>query len=306
MRLYNKILKKIKKILYNLRSKKISKFLRDILNKKKIYIVDIGAGHRFLPTLLNFDGVSKIAMIDPNDNLNLSYSNFIKILDYPENVEKFFFGISSKTGKIKYFKAAVSTGSTVVDIFRKSKKNNVKLDKKYFGKKKLTTIQVYSYDDFKFLFFNKSPDIVKIDVEGFEIPILESLLKKNTPILIEVEVNINHKLYANTFTDVNRLLTNKKYKMYTGYMVYGNYFNNLSSNNPYALGDYDNPKLRSPSEQMDCIYINKNINTEKAVCILIGYGLILEAKNLFDKILKKIPNDRIVKYNSFFKNQLNL
>ena len=25
-----------------------------------------------------------------------------------------------------------------------------------------------------------------------------------------------------------------------------------------------------------------------------------------DYILKKIPNDRIVKYNSFFKNQLNL
>lgn len=94
--------------------------------------------------------------------------------------------------------------------------------------------------------------------------------------------------------------------MYTGYIVYNDNFNNLSSNNPYSSGDYDNPKFRSPSEQMDCIYINKKICSEKAVCILIGYGLILEAKNLFDKISKKIPNNRFFKYNSFFKNQLNL
>jgi FkbM family methyltransferase len=306
MNTFIKFLRKLKKFFYILRSKKISKLLRKILGQKKIYIVDIGAGHRFLPTLLNFDGVSKIAMVDPNSNLNLSYQNFIKVLDYPENISRFLFGIGDKTKKVKYFKTAISTGSTIVDIFKKAKKNNIKLDKKYFGKKNLTTIQVYSYDDFKYFFFNKGPDVVKIDVEGFEIPVLESLLKKNTPVLIEIEVNINHSLYPNTFTEVNNLLIKKKYKMYTGYVVYRNYLKNLSSNNAYSAGDYENPKFRSPSEQMDCIYINENINTEKAICILIGYGLLHEAKNLFDKIKKRIPINRYIEYNSFFKNELNL
>jgi FkbM family methyltransferase len=306
IKIVSKILRKIKKILYISRSKKISKLLRNILGKKKIYIVDIGAGHRFLPTLLNFDGVSKIAMIDPNDNLNLSYNNFIKILNYPQNVTKFLFGISNKTEKIKYFKTKISTGSTVVDIYKNAKKNKIKLDKKYFGEKKLSSIQVYSYDDFKTNFFNKIPDVVKIDVEGFELEVLESLLKKNTPTVIEIEVNINHPLYPNTFTKINNLLVGKKYKMSTGFMVYRNSSKNLSNNNPYTCGDYENPKFRSPSEQMDCIYINENIKTEKAVCILIGYGLQAEAKKLFDKISKKIPKDNFVKLNTFFKKECKL
>tara|TARA_B110000977_G_scaffold175638_1_gene230541 strand:- start:22316 stop:23236 length:921 start_codon:yes stop_codon:yes gene_type:complete len=306
MHIFTKILRKIKKIIYISRSKKIAKLLRKILGKKRIYIVDVGAGHRFLPTLLNFDGVSKIAMIDPNDNLNLSYKNFIKILDYPQNITKFSLGISNKTKKIKYFQTKVSTGSTMVNIYKNAKKNKIKLDEKYFGEKNLSIIQTYSYDDFKSNFFNKIPDVVKIDVEGYEEQVLKSLLKKNTPIVIEIEVNINHSLYSNTFTKINNLLIKKKYKMCTGFMVYRNPLKNLSSNNPYTLGDYENPKFRSPSEQMDCIYINENIKTEKAVCILIGYGLQFEAKKLFDKISKKIPKNRIEIYNTFFKQDCKL
>jgi len=306
MHIFTKILRKIKKNIYISRSKKIAKLLRKILGKKRIYIVDVGAGHRFLPTLLNFDGVSKIAMIDPNDNLNLSYKNFIKILDYPQNITKFSLGISNKTKKIKYFQTKVSTGSTMVNIYKNAKKNKIKLDEKYFGEKNLSIIQTYSYDDFKSNFFNKIPDVVKIDVEGYEEQVLKSLLKKNTPIVIEIEVNINHSLYSNTFTKINNLLIKKKYKMCTGFMVYRNPLKNLSSNNPYTLGDYENPKFRSPSEQMDCIYINENIKTEKAVCILIGYGLQFEAKKLFDKISKKIPKNRIEIYNTFFKQDCKL
>lgn len=306
MHIFTKILRKIKKIIYISRSKKIAKLLRKILGKKRIYIVDVGAGHRFLPTLLNFDGVSKIAMVDPNDNLNLSYKNFIKILDYPQNISQFSLGISNKTKKIKYFQTKVSTGSTMVNIYKKAKKNKIKLDEKYFGEKNLSIIQTYSYDDFKSNFFNKIPDVVKIDVEGYEVQVLKSLLKKNTPIVIEIEVNINHSLYPNTFTKINNLLIKKKYKMCTGFMVYRNPLKNLSSNNPYTLGDYENPKFRSPSEQMDCIYINENIKTEKAVCILIGYGLQFEAKKLFDKISKKIPKNRIEIFKTFFKQDYKL
>lgn len=122
MNIFSKIFRKIKKKIYISRSKKIAKLLSKILGTEKINIVDLGAGHRFLPTLLNFDGVSNIAMVDPNSNLDLSYKNFIKNLDYPKNVTKFSFGISNKTEKIKYFKTKISTGSTMVDIYKNAKK----------------------------------------------------------------------------------------------------------------------------------------------------------------------------------------
>ena len=301
MNIFSKIFRKIKKKIYISRSKKIAKLLSKILGTEKINIVDLGAGHRFLPTLLNFDGVSNIAMVDPNSNLDLSYKNFIKNLDYPKNVTKFSFGISNKTEKIKYFKTKISTGSTMVDIYKNAKKNKIKLDKKYFGEKNLSFIQTYSYNNFKSIFFNKTPDIVKIDVEGFEVQVLMSLLKKNSPTIIEIEVNINHPLYTNTFTKINNLLTRKKYKMSTGFMVYRNHLKNISTNNPYTFGDYENPKFRSPSEQMDCIYINENIKSEKAICMMIGYGLQAEAKKLFDKISNKIPKKRFEILNTFFK-----
>ena len=301
MKFLNRIKKKLKKIRYISKSKKISKFLYKILGNKKIYIVDIGAGHRFLPTLLNFDGVSKIAMVDPNDNLDLAHKNFTKILNHPQNVKKFSFGISDKTKKIKYFKTTVSTGSTFIDVYKKKKKKNVILDKDYFGEKKISLMQTYSFDDFKKKFFNKNPDVIKIDVEGFEVPILKSIIKKNRPMIIEVEVNINHPIYSNTFTKINNLLEKKKYKMSTGYMVYKNQLKNLSSNNPYTSGDYENPSYRSPSEQMDCIYVNENIKSEKAICILIGYGLLFEAKKLLNLIPKKIAKKNYNMLKNFLK-----
>ena len=122
MFILNKFLKKIKKSNYLSRSKKISKLLKELIGNNKIGIVDIGAGQRYLPTLLNFDGISKIAMIDPNKNLNWAYKNFIRLLNYPNNVEKFQFGISNKTKKMKYYKAKRSTGSTFIDIYKKAKK----------------------------------------------------------------------------------------------------------------------------------------------------------------------------------------
>ena len=49
------IKKKINRKIFILRSKKIALALRKVLKKPIIGIVDIGAGHRYLPILLNFD-----------------------------------------------------------------------------------------------------------------------------------------------------------------------------------------------------------------------------------------------------------
>ena len=130
------IRKKINRKIFISRSKKISLEFRKIFKKPVIGIVDIGAGHRYLPILLNFDGVSKIAMVDPNKSLDWSYHNFKRIIRYPQNLLKFNFGIGNKSIKKKYFVTKTLTGSTFIDIYNISKKNKIKLNKEYFGEKK--------------------------------------------------------------------------------------------------------------------------------------------------------------------------
>ena len=82
---------KINRISYISRSKKISLALKKILKSQIIGIVDIGAGQRYLPVLLNFDGISKIAMVDPNKSLDWSAKDFKKIIKYPENIYQYNF-----------------------------------------------------------------------------------------------------------------------------------------------------------------------------------------------------------------------
>ena len=53
----HKVISHFKRILYKIKSKKISKILKKILPKDKIQIYDIGAGLRYLPTLLKFDRI---------------------------------------------------------------------------------------------------------------------------------------------------------------------------------------------------------------------------------------------------------
>lgn len=298
----NKFLNKIKKSNYLSRSKKISKLLKELIGNNKIGIVDIGAGQRYLPTLLNFDGISKIAMIDPNKNLNWAYKNFIRLLNYPNNVEKFQFGISNKTKKMKYYKAKRSTGSTFIDIYKKAKKQNEKLDKDYYGEKNETKVQSYSFNDFVKKFFFKNPDIVKIDVEGFEASIIKSIFKSYNPFLIEIELNVNNRIYSNTFNEINNILVKKKYELLTAIPVYRDINNLNKKNKPFIYGDYHNPIIRSPLDQLDCIFVKKNKNKNlKTIAILIGYGFIIEAKLLLDKIYKNLPKKKYFLIKNFLK-----
>lgn len=304
MSYYKLFRKKIDRKFYILRSKKISLALKKILKKPFIGIIDIGAGHRYLPTLLNFDGISKIAMVDPNKSLDWSYHNFKRIIKYPQNLFKFNFGIGNKSIKKKYFVTKTLTGSTFIDIYNISKKNKIKLNKEYFGEKKTNTQKIYSFKDFIKKFFKHKIDIVKIDVEGFEYKIILSLLKYSKPMLIEVETNLNSDVYPNSFDQINLILKKKGYRLVTAYTIFKRTKkNNLNSS--YDIGNYDNPISRSNLEQFECIYIkNKSKYDIKDLIILIGYGLSQETKKILDKskiICSKFEKNQINKIlNNFF------
>ena len=81
--------------------------------------------------------------------------------------------------KKRYFVTKTLTGSTFIDVYKISKKNNTKLNNEYFGTKNSKTQKIYSFRDFIKKFFKYKIDIVKIDVEGFEHKIILSLYEKS-------------------------------------------------------------------------------------------------------------------------------
>ena len=289
---------KINRISYISRSKKISLALKKILKSQIIGIVDIGAGHRYLPVLLNFDGISKIAMVDPNKSLNWSAKNFKKIIKYPENIYQYNFGISDKTEKKKYYVAKTLTGSTFIDVYKIAKKGKKKLSNEYFGEENSKIQQVFSFKDFKKKFFKFNVDIIKIDVEGLEEKIVSSVIKNSNPSLIEVETNLNSEIYPNTFNKINHLLIKKKYKLVTGFSIFKRTKNKKIQNSQFELGNYDNPILRSSLEQFECIYIkDKKKYDLKDIVIFIGYGLLHE--------VKKIIHQSKIKFSKLTESQVN-
>ena len=76
MRLENikkRLIRKFKFLQLKKKSSKLSRLYKKLL-KSKLNIYDIGAGQRILPEIINFDGVSKIHLVDPNRNINYSYN----------------------------------------------------------------------------------------------------------------------------------------------------------------------------------------------------------------------------------------
>jgi FkbM family methyltransferase len=290
----NRIYKKFNHYNFYLRSKKTAALIREIMNNKKlISIIDIGAGNRYLKTLLNFDGSAEVTMVDPNKNLEWAIRNLKSNLKYPENVKGFKCGIGDKTGKKNYFLALTSTGSTFVNIYN----NKKKIDENYFGPKNMIKANIYSLKDFIRSFNVKDPDIIKIDVEGFEKKIILSVLKYFRPLIIEVELNNNHPLYGDSFSIIHSKLTHSNYELVTFVPNYG------AVNKPCITGNKENPIYRSTVNQMDCIYVNKKItDSAKKLSIFIGYGLIDNAEIVFKKIKNKIP--KLEKKISIFLEQL--
>ena len=69
----------------------------------------------------------------------------------------------------------------------------------------------------------------------------------------------------------------------------------MNSYKPYKIGNDESPIYRSTVKQIDCIYIKKKMQKNiKNFSILMGYGLIDQAKDLLEKNIKnKLSNTEI-------------
>ena len=289
------------KIIFNYKSQKISKLFRKLSKLNKIYIYDFGAGLRYLPTLLKFDGISKIHLIDPNDNLEVSYKNLKNLFLDKSSIKKYKVAISEKNEKIFYYPAKQSTGSSFINLKKIGKEKE--FSQSYFGDEKKILKQVYDFETFKKKNHLKNPDIIKIDVEGFEFKILKSILKKNKPLIIEIEVNFDSSLTGDTFLQVHNILKKNNYRLNTIYPVYRINDDKIGGEKDIFLkGDYHNPLSRNEINQSDCYYIlDKKYYDLRDVVMLFGYGFVIKAKKEFVKIKKNLEATQIKILEKLFK-----
>ena len=66
-------------------NKKLYPIFKSLI-KNKINIFDIGAGQRILPEIINFNGISKVFLIDPNDNIKYCYDQLCKYFPDKKNI----------------------------------------------------------------------------------------------------------------------------------------------------------------------------------------------------------------------------
>ena len=303
MKTWSRLKKKIISKNYLPKSKKTALLLRSLLgDDKKLSVLDVGAGNRYLAILLNFDGCANISMIDPHKNLFWSSENLKKELIFKDLVKSYKVGLGKKTVKKTLYIGKKSTASTFINIFKGSKKKNFQLDMDYFSKSK-EIVQIFTVKDLLTTYKIKKPEIVKIDVEGLEAEVLDGVLHVSKPFLIQIESNINSSLYGNTFNQIHKRLTSLNYELATFHPIYK--YPEYSSVNKKLINDYyDYPKVRSQITMLDSIYILKKKNTLREISMLIGYGFLIEAFQIFNKIKKEIKDNNKNKLKIFFKEHI--
>ena len=57
-------------------------------------------------------------MVDPNDNLDVSYNNLLKIMINKKNITPIKEGIYKKNAIINYYKASISTGLALLIMIK--------------------------------------------------------------------------------------------------------------------------------------------------------------------------------------------
>ena len=279
-----RLIRKLKFLHLKKTSLKLSNLYKKLLNSK-LNIYDIGAGQRMLPEIINFDGISKIHLIDPNKNLDYSYNQLKNYFFDHKNIFKFKSAISDKTKIQKYYESRVSTISTFA-----ISNNNSKKYSNFYSKPSRQT--VYSFKDFLKVNNLQKPDMVKIDVEGLELKVLNSILSCSDPFLIQIEANMNNPIFEESFSAINSILNKKNYFLYTLFPSYGDYdfsSNQKITNNSVNLNDIETNFNKKFLLQSECYYLKKKTKYNMKQFVLIsGFGLSSLFLEKFEKNKKKI------------------
>lgn len=155
------------------------------LKEKKLFVFDIGSNIGQTAIFFKYLNTNnKILCLEPDiDTYNLLEYN-IK-LNYFENIECLNFGVGDSNTSIEFFRDSVSGG-------RKGSFIEEYVGSNYTGLKKIVEIKTL---DFLISEYGK-PDIIKIDVEGYEYNVLKGISDfRNFIFFIELRDETSHLIF---------------------------------------------------------------------------------------------------------------
>jgi len=213
------------------REKNTMLLFKKLINKGDT-VIEVG-GHigyisLYFSNLVGKEGV--VYVFEPGIN-NLPYlKNNVKEKHNIVVIEK---GVGNSNARMPFYIENLTgqNNSFVKDFkdFKRNKKNsfvNASVEE--------VTVDVVRLDDF--IFDKKiSPNIIKIDVEGFEFEVIKGMsyiLKNYKPILmIEVENNINNRIEYKSIKGIYNFMVNEKYIIFNDNLKLIKSYNELSGNN---------------------------------------------------------------------------
>ena len=191
---------------FNVWGKKNNFYFTDFVNccKNKKCILDVGAhiGLMSIPSSFYLNKSGKIFCFEPskiNKKYLIKHINLNKI----NNIEVYNYFVSNKNdSKVTFYEKEIPSGLNSALVIK---------NKKSFTNSVVETITLDSFVNNKKL----KPDVIKIDVEGYEYFVIEGarqLIKKFKPIIF-LSVHPNHLKEFNILTaDLLKLFTELNYK----------------------------------------------------------------------------------------------
>lgn len=183
----------------------VSLFLEAQFKSKSNLFVDVGAHQGFFSCLANARNVKNTISIEPDlYNYKFLKSN-IKMNKFLNKTHLFNFGISNKNGFLEFY--GFGTGISAIENWSGS------VSKRKFQ------VPVSTFDDLLFEFLPMKDSVVKIDVEGYELEVLQGATKTlatcdNVAIVIEINNRIENNGKQDTFLEVIEIFHRNHFKMF--------------------------------------------------------------------------------------------
>ena len=203
---------------YLTEKKIINQLKRVFFNKKTISLIDIGAhkGEYISSILKNFN-ISKAYCFEPNPRV---FEILEKKISLKKKIELFNYGASNNSGNILFNENIESSSSSINEL----NKNSNYYKKKFFLLNFLGSGDVTKKIEIKVVTLNEfiiennvnKIDLLKIDTEGHEYPVLLGLKDKINMInLIHFEHHFDDMIIKDyKLTDIHDLLIKKGFKKY--------------------------------------------------------------------------------------------
>jgi FkbM family methyltransferase len=287
----------------------------NILFGNKLTVIDIGGAVNLQPHFNKLIGNSNFYIFEPDDR---SYQDLLRNVNRYAFPNDFFYinkALSSKEEVRKLYLSNEPTGTSILPLDMES--GYVDKDSSYFFPMKEISINTFSLQQVIDELRIENIDIIKIDVQGAELEILNGIDKEYLKKVNAIELEIGlHSIYLNqtTFSSVEEFMKNNGFGLYdfrsSRARLLDKENKNTFMNSYFGLAETD-PSVSARLYELDAIYIRepkyavqKEFDKERLLRLIIvfcTYNFFEEAVQVLNQAFK---NDKITKniYDIILKN----